>query len=58
MDKTSTAVETRSNGNSYDYVTLSLPKGEKDIWKAQAKKEGRSLTSFVRHAVNSLLAQQ
>ena len=39
------------NKENYDRITVMVPKGEKDEWKALAKKKGLSLTEMVRLAV-------
>lgn len=52
MGYTSTDVKRRYNEKAYDVVRLSVPKGEKDQWKALAEAEGLSLTAFIRKKVN------
>lgn len=52
MSKTSSEVKRRYNAKAYDEVRISVPKGEKDQWKALAEAEGLSLTAFIRQKVN------
>lgn len=39
------------NKANYDKITILVPKGEKDEWKAFAQKKGLSMTEMVRRAV-------
>ncbi len=48
---TSTEVKARYNAKAYDTVKISIPKGDKDRWKALAEQEGLSLTAFIRKKV-------
>lgn len=53
MGKTSTAVKRRYNDKTYDKILLAVPKGTKATWKEHAESRGKSLTQFVREAVES-----
>ena len=39
------------NKENYDKITILVPRGEKDEWKAFAKQNGISLTEMIRRAV-------
>lgn len=51
MGKTSTAVKRRYNDKVYERIALDVPKGTKATWKECAESRGKSLTQFVRDAV-------
>lgn len=36
---------------NYEHITLSYPKGTRDLWKQSAKSMGLSLAEFVKNAV-------
>lgn len=40
------------NKENYDKVTIMIPKGEKEMWKAFAKAQGISMSEMVRRAVD------
>lgn len=52
MGKTRAEVKNRWADKHYDRVTVIVPKGEKESWKEAAKKEGKTLSEYVRDAVN------
>lgn len=37
--------------NNYDRINVTVPAGQKEIWKAAASKEGLSLNDFIRKCV-------
>ena len=39
------------NKENYDKVQIMVPKGEKESWKALAKKQGISMSEMIRRAV-------
>lgn len=39
------------NKENYDKITILVPRGEKDEWKAFAQQNGISLTEMIRRAV-------
>lgn len=39
------------NRANYDKITIMVPKGEKDDWKALAEEKGISMTELIRRAV-------
>ena len=39
------------NKENYDKIAIMVPKGERERWKAEAKKQGLSLSEMVRRAV-------
>ena len=41
------------NAAHYDHIGISIPKGEKEKIKALAKKQGATVSEFMRLAVNS-----
>ena len=46
------------NKEKYDKVTLSIPKGQKQIWKDEASKRGLSLTEFITRSIEYYLDNQ
>ena len=52
MGKTRSEVKNRWSNVHYDRVTIIVPKGEKERWKEAAKAEGKTLSEYVRSAVN------
>lgn len=38
---------------AYDQVNLTIPKGTKEIWKAFAAKQGKSLNAYISELVES-----
>lgn len=44
--------------NNYERIALSLPKGNKDTWKAAADAAGESLTEYIRKAVEARMAAE
>lgn len=51
MGKTSAAVKNKYNDKNYDRIALSVPKGEKDRYKAEAEKRNMSLNEFIRFCI-------
>ena len=51
MGKTSAAVKNKYNDKNYDRIALSVPKGDKDKYKAEAEKRNMSLNEFIRFCV-------
>ena len=48
MGKTSWQVKQKYNDKAYDKIYITVPKGQKDIIKAQAEKRGKnSLNSYI-----------
>lgn len=45
------------NRDNYDQILLMIPKGNKDIWKAEANRRNMSLNAFVQEAVSHYLSQ-
>ncbi len=37
----------RYREKAYDQINITVPKGTRDRWKAQAKAEGKSLAAFI-----------
>ena len=52
MGKTRSEVKNRWADKHYDRVTIIVPKGEKESWKEAARAEGKTLSEYVRDAVN------
>lgn len=42
-----TRAKNKYNAKNYDRVTLSVPKGKKEEYKAAAEAEGKSLNAFI-----------
>ena len=43
------------NKENYDKIAIMVPKGERETWKAEAKKRGLSVSEMVRRAVAGYL---
>ena len=53
MSKTSNAVKYRYNQKAYDYIQITVPKGEKETISAHAEKMGESTAAFIRRAIEN-----
>jgi predicted HicB family RNase H-like nuclease len=47
MGKTSSEVKNRYNKKAYDFITITVKKGEKENIKAAAEKQGKSLNKYI-----------
>ena len=47
MGKTSAAVKNKYNEKAYDRIALIVKKGQKEIIKAQAEKQGLSINAYI-----------
>ena len=45
------------NKANYDKITLSVPKGTKQIWKEEAAKRGFSLTELVTRSIEAFVSE-
>lgn len=45
------AANNRYNAKAYDRINIAVPKGQKDIIKAHAEKNGESVNGFVKRAI-------
>ena len=55
MGRTSTASKQKYNEKSYDRIALSVKKGEKEVIKAHADKQGESLNGFIKRAIDETI---
>lgn len=55
QDKTN--YKRKFNEENYDRVGLYLKEGEKDRWQNEAKKQGLSLSEFIKSCVNRCLGE-
>ena len=53
MGKTSTASKNRYNEKAYDRLALLVKKGERDIIRSYAEKQGKSLNAYIYDLVKS-----
>ena len=53
--KTSSASKSNWNKKNYDRIGITVPKGQKDVWKAKAAEQGKSLNAFIVEAVQDKL---
>lgn len=44
---TSSAVRTRYNTKTYDQIAIRVPKGQREIIKAAADREGKSMAEYI-----------
>lgn len=51
MGRTSTEVKNRWNRKSYDYITLTVQKGEREQIQAAAAAVGKSTNSYIRELI-------
>lgn len=55
MAKTSAKVKNRWNEKAYDRISLSVPKGKKEIIRKHAEDRGESLNRFVNRAIDEAM---
>lgn len=53
--ESNTQYKNEFNRQNYDQIVLMIPKGKKEIWKEEAKKQNMSLNAFVQEAVKFYL---
>jgi predicted HicB family RNase H-like nuclease len=58
MAKTSAAVKNRYNEKAYDRISLTVPKGEKEVVAAHAAKKGESVNGFINRAIRETIARE
>lgn len=58
MGKTSAAVKNKWNDKAYDRINLTVPKGNKDIIKEYAEKNGESVNGFINRIINEAMKKQ
>ena len=51
MGKTSAAVKNRYNEKAYDRINLVVPKGQKEVIKKLAEKNGESVNGFIQRLI-------
>lgn len=56
MSKTSAAVKNRYNTKAYDRIIISVPKGEREIYKAHAASKGKSLAGLIKELLEADMA--
>lgn len=55
MGKKSTAAKNRWNEKTYDRINLTVPKGEKEIIRNHAEKQGESVNGFIQRAIRQTM---
>lgn len=55
MAKTSAKVKNRWNEKTYDRISLSVPKGKKEIIRKHAEMQHESLNGFVNRAIDEAM---
>ena len=53
MGKTSWQVKNRYNEKAYDKIYITVPKGNKDLIKARAGKNGESVNGYINRLIDS-----
>ncbi len=48
----------RYNDKAYDRISIIIPKGQKEIIDAHAKKQGESINAYVNRAINNQMKQE
>ena len=56
MGKAATRAKNKYNGANYDRVALSVPKGDKERYKAAAEARGMSLNQFIIYCIEEQAA--
>lgn len=51
MGKAATKAKNKYNAENYERISLNVVKGQKDIIKAHAEAQGKSLNSFINEAI-------
>lgn len=51
----SSTYKNQFNRDKYDRIGLMLPKGQGDIWRAEAERRNLSLNAFIKECVNEKL---
>lgn len=57
MGKTSSAVKSRYNAKTYDQLSVWVPKGTKETFKAACEANGDSMGSVILEAIKAYLAK-
>lgn len=52
MGKSSTRAKNKYNAKAYDRISISVRKGMKDEWQAEAERRGESLTEYISNAID------
>lgn len=55
MGKSQTRAKNKYNAKTYDRITVTVKKGVKDIWRAEAERQGLSLNAFIEKAVDLMM---
>ena len=58
MGKAATRAKNKYNGANYDRIALSVPKGDKERYKAAADARGMSLNQFIIEAIEAEIEKQ
>lgn len=57
MGKTSSAVKNRYNAKAYDRITITVPKGQKEVIEAHAASTGEAVAAFIKRAIAMAMEQ-
>lgn len=57
MGKAATRAKNKYNGANYDRIALSVPKGDKERYKAAAEARGMSLNQFIVAAIEEKIIE-
>lgn len=58
MGKAATKAKNKYNAENYERISLSVPKGKKEIIKAHAESKGESLNGFVNRIIDEALEKE
>ena len=58
MGKAATKAKNKYNAENYERISLSVPKGKKEIIKAHAESKGESLNGFVNRVIDEALKKE
>jgi uncharacterized protein (DUF1778 family) len=56
--KASAASKNAWNAKNYDRINLTVPKGQKDLIKAYAESQGKSVNGFINEAIEEKLERE
>lgn len=51
MGKTSSTVKNRYNAKAYDRITITVPKGQKEVIESHASSMGEAVAAFIKRAI-------
>lgn len=56
--RTSNESKAKYNAKAYDRINIAVPKGQKDIIKARAEAQGKSVNGFINEAIEEKMERE